>query len=255
MNTLSMTLLVARHECHRLLRSSASWVIAALFTALAAWLFLSRLEHWLNAQASIGLQDHPPGLAGFLGSNYLAPLAVVITILAPLYAMRSFSDEYRDATWALWQSSPVPATAIVFGKLAGTLAALGIPLGIAIGMIVAMSLWTSLDAAVVASSVVGIGLCTAASTSAGLYCSSLVKQPMLAAIMAVSLLAFLWLLGSTTGVSPWLDALGALSPGSHLAGFLQGYPATGDLAYFLLFTLLFALLTLIRLDALRHVGD
>ena len=78
---------------------------------------------------------------------------------------------------------------------------------------------------------------------------------MLAAIMAIALLAFLWLLGSTTGVTPWLDALASLSPGSHLAGFLQGYPNTADLAYFGLFTVLFAVLTLIRLDALRHTSD
>lgn len=255
MNTLSMTWLVARHECARLLRSSASWVIAALFAALAAWLFLSRLEHWLSAQTSIGLQDHPPGLAGYLGSNYLAPLAVVLAVLAPLYAMRSFSDEYRDATWALWQSSPVPTTAIVFGKLMGTCLALTVPLVVAVSMILAMAVWTPLDAAVVASGALGLALCTAASAAAGLYCSSLVRQPMLAAIMAIALLAFLWLLGSTTGVTPWLDALASLSPGSHLAGFLQGYPNTADLAYFGLFTVLFAVLTLIRLDALRHTSD
>ncbi len=255
MKILSMTLLVARHECTRLLRSSASWIIAALFAGIAAWLFLTQLEHWLNAQTRIGLQDHPPGLAGFLGSNYLAPLAVVLTILAPLYAMRSFSDEYRDATWALWQSSPVPTTAIVLGKLIGAWVALAVPLLVAIGMIVAMTLWTPLDAAVVASGALGLALCTAASAAAGLYCSSLVRQPMLAAVMAVALLAFLWLLGSTTGVAPWLDALASLSPGNHLAGFLQGYPDTADLSYFVLFTALFTVLTLIRLDALRHSSD
>ena len=250
-----MSLLVARHECGRLLRSGATWVIAALFVALAAWLFLSRLEHWLGAQTSIGLQDHPPGLAGFLGTSYLAPLSVVLAVLAPLYAMRTFSDEYRDATWALWQSSPVPSTAIVLGKLAGTLASLAIPVGIAIGMIVVMSFWTRLDTGVVIAGAAGVILCTTASAAAGLYCSSLVRQPMLSAVMAIALLAFLWLLGSARGVADWLDTLTALSPGSHLSGFLQGYPTTGDVAYFLLFTLLFVVLTLIRLDSLRHIGD
>ena len=179
----------------------------------------------------------------------------MLAVLAPLYAMRSFSDEYREATWALWQSSPVPTTAIVFGKLMGTCLALTVPLLVVIGMIIAMAIWTPLDAAVVASGALGLALCTVASAAAGLYCSSLVRQPMLAAIMAIALLAFLWLLGSTTGVAPWLDALAILSPGSHLAGFLQGYPNTADLAYFVLFTVLFAVLTLIRLDALRHTSD
>ncbi len=250
-----MTATVARHEFTRLLRSSATWVVAALFVAAAAWLFLSQVEHWLDAQASIGLQDHPPGLAGFLGTTYLAPLSVVLAVLAPFYAMRSFSEEYREATWSLWQSSPVPVTAVVLGKLIGTLAALAIPVGTAIAMVLIMMVWTQLDLGVFASSAAGLLLCTMASTAAGMYCSSLVKQPMLGAVLAIVLLGVLWLIGSTTGVAPSLDALAALSPGQHLSGFLQGYPNTGDVAYFLLFTGVFVVLTLIRLDALRQLGD
>lgn len=252
---IAMTSVIAKHEFGRLARSSATWVVAALFVGIAAWLFLSQLERWLASQTQIALQDHAPGLAGFLSSSYLGPLCVVLTVLAPLYAMRTFSDEFRDATWALWQSSPVPTSAVVLGKLLGTLAALSIPIGVATGMILSMRLWTPLDVGVLASSIIGLLLVTMASAAAGLYCSSLVKQPMLAAVMAIALLGVLWLLGSASSLSPSLAMVAQVSPGSHLAGFLQGFPSTANLAYFVLFTALFVILTAIRLDALRHVGN
>lgn len=254
-HALVLTGVIAKHEFGRLARSSATWVVAALFVAIAAWLFLSQLEHWLNAQTGIGLQDHPPGLAGFLGTSYLGPLSVVLTVLAPLYAMRGFSDEFREATWALWQSSPVPTTSVVLGKLLGTLLALLIPVGLAVSMIAVMRVWTPLDLGVLASGIAGLALCTCAAAAAGLYCSSLVRQPLLAAVMTIALLGFLWLLGSTGGASDVLNAMTALSPGNHLSGFLQGYPSSGDVVYFGLFALLFVILTIIRLDALRHSGD
>jgi len=243
---------VARHDIGRLARAAQSWVVAALFAALAGYLFLTQLERWIAAQDALRLQDHPPGLTGFLGVNVLGPLAIAIGVLAPLYAMRSFADEFRERTWALWQSSPVPLWSLAIGKLIAVVAAMSVLVMIAVGMIASLAAFARLDMAVLASGALGLLLCAAATASIGLFCSSLVRQPLAGAAGAIAAVMLLWLVGSAAGTSAWLAALAQLSPGQHLASFFQGYPASGDALYFVLCTALFTALTVIRLDALRH---
>lgn len=243
---------IARHDIGRLARAAQSWIVAALFAGLAGYLFLTQLERWIAAQDALRLQDHPPGLAGFLGVNMLGPLAIAIGVLAPLYAMRSFADEFRDRTWALWQSSPVPLWSLAIGKLLAVVAAMSVLVAIAVVMIASLAAFARLDVAVLASGALGLLLCAAATASIGLYCSSLVRQPLAGAAFAIVAVLLLWLIGSAAGSSPWLSALAQLSPGQHLAGFVQGYPASGDALYFVVCTALFTTLTVIRLDALRH---
>jgi len=246
---------VLRHELGQLARSAQSWVIAAGFAALTGFLFLQQVERWIAQQDALRLQDHAPGLAGFLGVNLLAPLAVVIGLLAPLYAMRSFAEEFRSHTWTLWQSSPVSLVALASGKLAAVVIAMLLPIAIAIAPVLTLLPFAPLDAGVLLSSAAGLVLCATATASAGLYCSSLVRQPLAAAAGSLSFVIVLWLLGSVGGDTAWGRALAQLSPGQHLAGFFQGYPRSGDALYFLLFSAAFLVLTVIRLDALRHAGE
>ena len=247
--------LVARHELRRLAGSAQSWVVAAAVAALAGWLFLSRLERWLAVQDELRLQDHAPGLAGFLGTTFLAPLAIVLSLVAPLYAMRAFAEDRRDGVWPLWQSAPVSLTALVVGRFLGVAAVLGAFVGLGTLMVLSLAPFVALDLGTVASGAAGLAACTLAAGALGLWCSSLVRAPLAGATVAVGAVLLAWLLGSARFETPALSGLAALSPGTRLAGFLQGAPATGDAAYFALATGLFVALTVIRLDALRHAGE
>ncbi len=250
-----MTALIARHELKRLAGSAQSWVVAAVLAALAGWLFLSRLESWMAVQDEIRLQDHAPGLAGFLGTGFLAPLSIVLSLVAPLYAMRGFAEDRRDGVWPLWQSSPVSATALVLGRYLGIAAVLCGFVALGAFMVLLLSPFVALDLPTVASGTVGLALCTLAAGALGLWCSSLVRAPLAGATIAIAIVLLAWLLGSATFAQPSLASLTALSPGTRLSGFFQGIPDTGDAAYFLIAIALFLGLTVIRLDALRHAGE
>ncbi len=224
----------------------------AIVAALFSFLFLRALEQYLVLQPQLALQDHPPGLTGYLAIRFLAPLALVFAILGPLFSMHSLSDEFRQHTMELWQSSPVPNTALVLGKYLGVLSVLLVLVCIAIGMPLLMRFFVPVDLGVLLSSALGLSLIAAACTATGLYFSSLTQQSAIAIVASLSLLLLLWLLGSASfGDSPLL-VLRTISFGQHLSGFFQGYINSRDVAYFLLFILLFIVLTVIRLDALRH---
>ena len=246
---------IAKHESMSVIRSLQSWVIAALLSLLFGFLFLRQLEAFITVQATLAQQDHPVGLTGFMSVRYLEPLALAFTFIAPLFAMRSFSDEYRQQTFVLWQSSPVRISLIVIGKFLGLMFIQLLLILLAMAMLASMRLYVAIDLAVLLSAFVGLLLVTAACTAAGLYFSSLTRHAMIAIVASLALLLLLWLVGSATATtSGFLTNLQYIAIPTHLHGFFQGFINTADVAYFVLFTGLFLVLTMIRLDALRHTG-
>ena len=249
---------IARHESAAQLRSVPSWLIAAALAAVLGYLFLQQLENWLAVQSQLALQDHPPGLTGFLAARFLAPLAMLFSVIAPLFAMRAFSDEFRLSTFALWQSAPLTDASLVLGKFLGVLP---VPLGavaLAVAMVASMGIFVDVDGATLAVAGLGLTLSTMACTAVGLYFSSLTRQATIAILAALTFLLLLWLLGSGAGAAsgsegaPSLAPLRALAIGERLGGFFQGYVRSGDVLYLLLLTALFLTLTIVRVGSLRH---
>lgn len=246
--------IIARHESTSLLRSMQTWIIAALLAALFGFQFLRQLETFIALQSQLATQDHPIGLSGYMSVRYLEPLALVFTLIAPLFAMRSFSDEFRHHTYALWQSSPVSTASLAIGKFLGIFLVLLALIILALSMLMVMQIFIPLDWPLMLSSLLGLSLCTAACTSVGIYFSSLTRHSMVAIIASLALLFISWMLASTTGEILPVELLGSLSIASHLHGFFQGVIQTRDITFFLLMTVLFLGLTIIRLDSLRQSG-
>jgi len=245
---------IAGFESRSLLRSSQTWLIAGVTAIVFAYLFLQALETYLDVQPSLAMQDHPTGLSGFLAVRYLAPLVMVFALIAPLLAMKSFSDEYRQQTLALWQSSPVSTTALVVGKFTGVSAVIVLLVAIACLIALFMRLFTPLDLGVLGASALGLTLASLAFTAIGLFFSSMTRHAIIAVAASVLVLALLWLLGSTSSESALMSALGLFAIPTHLAGFFQGYVGSGDVAYFVVLIVCFIAMTIIRIDSLRQSG-
>ena len=252
---------IARHDAASQLRSAQTWLVAALLAGLFGFLFLQRIEDWLGVQAALALADNPPGLTGFLAARYLAPLAMVFGLVAPVFATRAFSDELRSGAAALWRSSPVSDLALVLGKFAGALLVPLALVALAVLIVLSMALFVSVDVPLLLAAFLGLALAAAAFTAIGLFFSSLTRQPTIAVVASLAFVLALWLIGSgadvAAGLAPDGDAFGlaslrALAIGQRLGGFFQGYVRSGDVLYLVLLIALFLALTLIRLDALRH---
>jgi ABC-2 type transport system permease protein len=241
---------VTQFECQSLLRSVQTWIIAGVMAVLFAFLFLQALETFLEVQPTLALQDHPTGVSGFLSVRYLAPLVMIFALVAPLLAMKSFSDEYRQHTLALWQSSPVSNTALVVGKFLGVYCVVVLLILIACVMPLLLRFFVPLDLGVLSSSTLGLLLATSSFVAIGLFFSSLTKHAILAVAASVILLVVLWLIGSSTNLS----MLKPFAIPTHVAGFFQGFISSADVLYFVIITVLFIALTIVRLDALRQSG-
>lgn len=246
--------IVAKHESTSLLRLPVTWVIAALLAGVFAFLFLQQLEVYLARQAELALLDHPPGLTAWLSTRFVAPASIVTLILGPLFAMRSFSDEFRLDTLALWQSSPISTTSLVLGKYLGVTFVLCATLSVTVLLFIGVAFISTVDWLQVASAMLGLYLLAAACAATGLFFSSLTKHAMVAVLASLATLALFWLLGTASFSTLPIPGISATSLANHISGFHHGYISTNDVAFFALYTGLFVALTIIRMDALRHMN-
>jgi len=245
---------IAKHESSSLLRLPVTWIIAAALTLVFAFLFLQQVEVYITRRAELALLDHPPGLTAWLATRFLAPASIVTLILGPLFAMRSFSDEFRLETLALWQSSPVSTTSMVLGKFIGlTLVLCGI-LSVTLLMFAGLSLIGTLDWLQVGSAMLGLYLLAAACAATGLFFSSLTRHAMVAVLASLATLALLWLVGTASFNTIPIPGIQSASLANHISSFHQGFLASNDIIYFVLYIALFLILTIVRLDALRHMN-
>ena len=249
-----MIITIAKHQFLTLARSAQTWMIAAILALLFGYLFLQQLETFLNIQDQLSLQDYPVGLSGYMSVRYLQPLALAFTFVAPLFGMRAFSDEFSRHTYALWQSSPVSTAALVLGKFIGMSMVMLLLVLIAVGMLFIMISFAPIDLPIVFSAATGLALCACASMACGLFFSSMTRHNVVAIISSLALLVLLWLLGSASFGELPIQAISQLSIASHSSGFFQGYLQSADVAYFILMTLMFLGLTVVRLDSLRQNG-
>jgi ABC-2 type transport system permease protein len=144
-------------------------------------------------------------------------------------------------------------TQIVLGKYTGLLGFLAILLlGIAL-MPLSLLAGGRLDSGMVAAGLLGLSLLLAAFAAVGLFMSSLTQHQMVAALGTFGALLLFWILdwaggGEQSGVLSYLSLL------NHYEPFLNGVFDTADVAYLLLFTLTFLVLSVRRLDMERLGG-
>jgi len=227
----------------------------AMLAAVFGFSFAKQLDLFLSIQNQLAAQDYPVGLTGYMSVRYLEPLALAFTLVAPLLAMRSFSDEFRQHTYALWQAAPVSAFELVIGKFLGVMAVLGLLILLAVSLLLIMAAYVTIDTPLVISATLGLTLSAGACAACGVFFSSLTRQPLIAIVASLALLLLSWMLGSASFTSLPLQGLAQLSIASHLRGFFQGYIQSDDIAYFTLLIGLFLALSTVRVDTLRHTGS
>lgn len=248
-----MTGLIAARELRQLLRSPATWIIAAILQAFLAWYFLSSLEQFIAIQAELATRDNAPGVTGYLSFRYLAPASAVLMLVCPLLTMRSLAGEYQQRTFVLLQSAPVASFSIILGKFLGILCFVLLLVALSLVMPLSLLWMTTVDLGTLASAALGLMAVASLCTATGVFFSSLTSNTMIAAIASILALLLLWIIGNGSFGQSATDAwLHELSSSSHLGSFYQGLIDAGDIGYFLVLTCLFLGLAILRLDSFRQ---
>jgi ABC-2 type transport system permease protein len=238
-----MIRILARKDLHTLFSAPSTWAMLAILQFILGWFFLARLDDYLQVQAQLAQMDEAPGATISIAAPLANLLALLMLMLTPLFSMRLIAEERRNQTWTLLATAPVSSARIVLGKFAGLLALLSCVILVSVAMMALLALGTQADISLLLANLLGLWLLAAAYASLGLYCSTISRQPVVAAFGALAVSVALWLLDMSGG------PLRALSPNAHFQNLNSGLLVSTDILYFVLFCGLFMLLSI---HHLRH---
>jgi ABC-2 type transport system permease protein len=247
---------IASMEFRRMFVSPLAWSLLAVVQFIMAWIFLLGLNEYMTQiqPQAAGMED-PPGISDLVVSALYLWAGIIQLAVMPLLTMRLFAEERMEQTLPLLTSSPVSTGQIVLGKYTGLLLFVLLMVGLLTLMPLSLSFGTGLDWGRLAAAVVGLLLLLASFAAAGVFLSSLTRQPVIAAVTTFGLLLFLVVLyisGNSQGTGSELFVY--LSHFGHFLSFLEGVFDSSDVAYYLLFIAGFLILTVRKLDNDRLQG-
>jgi ABC-2 type transport system permease protein len=236
-------------ELRSLFASPLAWVILAFLQVILAWIFLTRMNFFLNVQGQLARMPNPPGLTEFVVVPMFGIASIVLMMSVPLLTMRLIAEERRNRTMTMLMSAPVSMTQIVLGKFLATAIFLAMVGGLITLMALSLLMGGKLDYGLLAANLLGLLLLTGSFAAVGLFVSCLTTHPVVAAIGALAAFLALWLVN--IAASDPASPLHLFSLLKHFEGFVNGAIAVTDLIYFVLLTAVFLILSIRRLDADR----
>jgi ABC-2 type transport system permease protein len=240
---------IAMKELRLMFASPLAWVILAFLQIIFAWVFLWRLQAFLELQPQLAMSPSAPGLTEIVAAPVFATAAIVLLMVVPLLSMRMVAEERRSQTLPFLMSAPVSIPQIVLGKFLALVLFLALAVALIAVMCLALYIGGRLDLGLIGVNVLGLLLLCGSFAAVGLYLSCLTAQPLVAAVGTFGALLGLWLINIST--SDPNSILHVLSLTEHYESFSRGVLALKDGVYYLVLIALFLLLSVRRLDADR----
>ena len=244
-----MIAIIIRKELTMLFISPLAWVILAAIQFILSWFFLVRLDAFLEIQPQMLQIANPPGVTEMIVSPVFALAAIVLMMIAPILSMRLLAEERRNHTLSFLIAAPVSIATIVLGKFFALMIFFTVIVTLIALLSVSLLLGGVLDMGLITANLLGLFFLAACFSALGLYFSSLTAQPAIAAVASLTALLGLWMIDlAASETEGWLHYFSLLK---HFRLFNQGLIDTLGISYFLLFMILFLVLTIRRLEGER----
>ncbi len=242
-------LLMIRKELKLLFSSALAWTFLALTQLVTAWVFLGRLDTFLEIQPQLTQLANPPGITEIIIAPVFAVASIVLLMVTPIMSMRLLAEERRNQTLVMLLSAPVSRFAIVMAKFFALLLFLCfIPLLIVI-LSFLLLMGGTLDFGLLWSNVIGLTLLAGCFASLGLYISSLTAHPAIAALGSFGVLLCFWMIDIVSFDAD--SVIHHFSPFRHYENFNLGIVDSFNVVFMLLFTIVFLVLTVHKLTNTR----
>jgi len=252
---------IAGKELKSLFASPLAWVLLTVTQIIVCYVFLRRLDDFLQLQSQLVRLASPPGATELVVAPVFGTAAGVFLFTVPLLAMRLIAEERRNQTLVLIISAPVSMTQIVLGKFLGLLAFLLMTVAVTTVMPLSLAGATSLDYGLLAGLVAGLALLAASFAAVGLFISCLTAHPVAAAVGSFAALLLMMLAGETAieglrarGWNLAASLAQVLSPIKNFEPFAKGVLDTYAIACSLLLVVFFLALAARHLEAQRLRG-
>lgn len=249
-----MVITIALRELRSMFLSPLAWVILAVLAFILAYVFLVQMQVFVDYQPRLAGLESAPGVTEVVVAPMFEFASILLLLVAPLLTHRLIAGERRSGTLPLLQAAPVSSTQIVLGKFLALMLFFLIVTVLVVAMPASLSLGTELDWRHLAACVVTLVLLLSAFAAIGLFLSSLVEEPLVAAMLTFGALLLLKILDWATEIGSDTKSSAVfryLSMSRHYEPMFGGRFSSVDVLYFLLLTAMFLALAVWRLEADR----
>jgi ABC-2 type transport system permease protein len=241
-----------KKEARSYFASPLAYVLIGLFSLISGIMFFNLLVTY-----SDGIQAIPQNMTqniSFVDEVVLrlfANINFLFLVFIPLITMRLFSEEKRQDTLEIFWLSPVRDWQVIVAKF---LAALTLIISMLImTCIFPLIIWGIgvKDLSILSSAYLSVLLNSCAYISLGLFCSSISGNQIIAALLSILGIMFLWMItwgGNLNSNFLVAEIFIYLGISSHFERVLRGVIGTQDIIYYVSFVLLFGMLTAKSLD-------
>ena len=242
---------IAGNEARRIFVSPLAWAVLGVVQLIVGIVFVLSLLDYTRFSEQAGDSF---GVSDYIGGSVFGFAVIVLLLVMPLMTMRLFSEERKSGSLTLLFSAPVSLTEIVIGKFAGLLTFIFAVLALLALMPLSLTPATHLDLGRIVAGLLGLFLLMSSFGAAGLFVSSLTREPTIAAVGSFGLLLVIWLMNmlAYNDSIPFTGLFNYLSLIGHFESLRRGIFSSADAVYYILFTALFLWLTVQRLDMERN---
>ncbi|MCL4533774.1 MAG: ABC transporter permease [Bacteroidetes bacterium] len=238
------TLAILQKEIWYFAVTPGSYVTAAAFLVLTGAVFAQLL---MRTQAdSVPIYPLFVGLYGIVS-------AFLGVVFGPIISMRMLSEEARSGTIEQLLTMPIRDIEVVIGKFLAAFVFMGAMVTMTLFYPLAIQLFGNPDWGPILGTYIGMLLVGAASLSIGLLTSSFTQNQIVAAVISLVALLFLWLLDAlaTLFAPPLFNLVAFMSAASHMSEFTKGVIDSRDVIYYLSVVAIALFLTTRSLEARR----
>lgn len=252
---MSSVLTIAWRDFRSYFASPKGAIISFLFLIIMGFFFHNFVVSFVEmTQRAPMFGGEAPTLEQLLRALFYN-LHFVLILVIPLVTMSSFSEERRNQTLRLLQTSPVTATQIVFGKFLASSSMLGLVLLCSLVYPLFTVKFGNPDLGVIFTSYLGLILLMCGQVAFGLWVSSMTSNQIIAALFTVfglfMLLILNWIAPNISSGGIMESVVKYIASTEHLDVFFKGMLTVSDVAYFLCFIALFLFFTNVVVDSQR----
>jgi ABC-2 type transport system permease protein len=237
----SRTTVLARRELFSYFVSPIAYVAMFLFLIACGFAFA---------------QDFSPGQPAVM-RHLFEWMLWFLAFVVPILCMGAISQEWASGTIETLMTAPVSDTQVVLGKFFGAASFVLVLLAPTLLYVVLLKMYASprLDLGPVFSGYLGMVLVACLFVAVSLFCSSLTRSQVVAAVSAFAILAAItilpWLVGSWTALSEFWRTVMNQAVYARYAEFSKGVIDLGHVLFFVITTAVFLFLTVKVLESRR----
>lgn len=217
-------LAIMKKELQSFFYSPVAYIVFASFLMIVGYLF------WVILISSRMASLEP----------MLYNAAFILLLASPVLTMRLVSEEKKSRTIELLLTSPISPAEIITGKFLACFTLYLVLILLTVQYPLVLSAYsTEFDMGPVYSGYIGLILLGAAFISMGLFASTLTENQIIAAMVSFGGLVLFWIFGWAKHAfdNAFGEILGNLSIFDRYAEFLRGIVDSGNVIFFVVFTL------------------